>query len=83
MTRANAAAGVAGHAGSQASDRSPVPGEVGAANWTRPRNTSRPSIGWCSGECPGPLSGDVSQVYVANKEILLLFQVLACDSRYC
>ena len=32
------AAGVAGHAGPQASGRTSVPGEVGVAHWTRPRN---------------------------------------------
>jgi hypothetical protein len=66
------AAGVAGHAGPQASDQPPVSGEVGVAHWTRPR-TSRSSACWCSGECLDTHTGDVSRVYVAKQRIFLLF----------
>jgi hypothetical protein len=71
-------AGVAGNAGPQVSDRIPVPGEVGVAH----RDQVPEPVGWCSGECPGTHSGDVSRVYATRRKILLSFSVLAGDSRY-
>ncbi len=67
-------AGIARNAGPQVSDRIPMPGEVGVAHRDRGSRTSRPSVGWCSGECLGTHSGDVSRVYVTRrKNLTVLF----------
>ena len=71
-------AGVARNAGPQVSDRIPVPVEVGVAH----RDQVPEPVDWCSGECPGTHSGDVSRVYATRRKILLSFSVLAGDSRY-
>src|ERR1035441_7482822 len=74
-------AGVAGHAGPQASGRIPMPGEVGVAHRDPGPRPSRSSTGWYSGECLDTHSGDVSRVYVTKRKILLFFSVLAGDSQ--
>ena len=67
------AAGVVGHAESQASRLTSVPGEASVAHWDQADRTDLLSPGWCLGECLNAQSGDVSGVRVVEQKNLPAF----------